>query len=368
MRILHVITNYSKMGGAECMLSKLVLATPEHQHNIISLISISDIYQESLSNAKSSSSLGWKLLKTPSTLLKLARKIKETNPDVIQCWMYHANVIGSLAHLLARSKSKIFWGIHHSLSDYKSEAISVKTALIASRALKRLPSGLIYCSQIAREQHREFGLNASPDHYIPNGVDLEKFSYNPETRQSRAGRILTVGTAGRLHKSKGYPYLLESIRKTVTTSQGITFLLAGRGIHKSNQEFMELVSNAGAPLDRVELLGEVKDMPSFYEGIDVFILSSITEGFPNVLVEAMASGVPCITTNVGDAKLIVRDSGTTVAPKDSEQLAEAIRKYASMPRMEILELSKKARKIVVDNYSLSAVSKNYLAVWAGKSP
>ena len=115
--------------------------------------------------------------------------------------------------------------------------------------------------------------------------------------------------------------------------------------------------------DKVQLLGEVSDMPAFYQSIDAFLLTSITEGFPNVLVEAMASGLPCITTDVGDAKYIVQELGWVAPPRDAAALAEAVLDYVNLTAAAKLELKQQTRARVEQDFSIQQVSRQYLAAW-----
>ena len=351
------------MGGAENMLSRLILAMPEHEHHLVSLMSVSEIYSECLNKVESSHSLGWTLLSTPITIFRLSQVIDRIDADVIQCWMYHANVIGVLAHKISRNNSKILWGIHHSLSDYASESLSVKVALLASRLTKSLTGGIVYCSQVGREQHREFGIKGPPDYYVPNGVDPGIFTPIALCKKYDWNQIV-VGVAGRFHEAKGYPYLLRAIRIIQNRNLLVHFYIAGKGIAADNSEFMKLFKEEGVSLQGVTLLGEVKHMPDFYRSLDLFVLSSITEGFPNVLVEAMAAGVVCIATEVGDAAIIVRGSGSVVPPKDAQSIAAAVLEYFHMSAEVKSRKSTDARLSVLHRYSITSVSKQYLDAWS----
>jgi len=112
------------------------------------------------------------------------------------------------------------------------------------------------------------------------------------------------------------------------------------------------------------LLDQIADMPEFYQSIDAFLMTSITEGFPNVLVEAMASGLPCISTNVGDAKYIVQDLGSIVPPRNAQALADAILAYTQKSDAEKQALKQANRERVEQNFSIATVSRQYMQVWS----
>jgi len=115
------------------------------------------------------------------------------------------------------------------------------------------------------------------------------------------------------------------------------------------------------------LLDQISDIPSFYQSIDAFLMTSITEGFPNVLVEAMASGLPCISTDVGDAKYIVQDLGSIVPPRNAQALADAILAYVQKTEAEKQSLKLATRERVEQNFSIETVSRQYMQVWSQKA-
>ena len=146
--IVHVITSFSGIGGAEIMLSRLIKQTTnECNHVIISLMEVSEHYQDILAQCDSYHTLHWNGLNTVFVIAKLRALLKKINPITIQCWMYHANVLSSLSLLGKRNKPKVFWGIHHSLASIKEESISVKIGLLLSKYLASKPTGIIYCAK-----------------------------------------------------------------------------------------------------------------------------------------------------------------------------------------------------------------------------
>lgn len=356
VKILHVITNYAGMGGAERMLSRLIESLPEAEHHIVSLMQISDLYLTSLQCCKTSRALGWRLINTPLTVVKLKKIIEEIQPDVIQSWMYHANVLSTLAN---SSEAALVWGIHHSLTSIKEESLSTKIALKASRFISNCPDSILFCAESARIQHQSFGFKNNNNIVIPNGIPIREFSSEKIIHSEQT----IVGFAGRYHEAKGFPYLFEAIALVQQKNKTIIFKLAGRDVSTKNQEITQLIADNNIETSRVTLCDQVADMPSFYNGIDLFVLSSITEGFPNVLVEAMASGVPCVTTNVGDAAAIVRDAGLVVESKNAVALADAILDYAAFPIEDKQSMSIKCREIIQQNYELNSVAQMYFSIW-----
>ena len=355
--MVHVITNFAGVGGAEMMLTRLIQQTQDqYEHVIIALMKTSEVYAETLARCQSHYALGWNGLNTLGTIAKLRHLLKSIAPKTVQCWMYHANVLTSLSCIGLSPKPDIFWGIHHSLASPKEESLSTKVALLMSKVLATQPKGVIYCAHSSLQQHQRFGLKNNNAQVIANGVFLDKFQPNPELHEP-----CVIGFAGRYHTAKGYPYLFATLAKL--KDQPIIFKIAGSGANLENPEVKSLFEQYQLDKNKVHLLDQVSDMPAFYQSVDAFLMTSITEGFPNVLVEAMASGLPCISTDVGDAKYIVDELGAIVPPRDPEALANAILDYVHSSQAEKLQLKQASRARVEQHFSIESVSQQYLDMW-----
>lgn len=356
--VVHVITNFAGVGGAEMMLSRLIQYTEDqYQHVIISLMKTSPVYQSTLDRCQAYFSLGWNGLNSLVVIRKLRHLLQELQPQTLQCWMYHANVMTSLSVIGFANKPKVVWGIHHSLASPKDESISTKLALGLSKFLSKQPQAIIYCAHSAMQQHQAFGFNNPNNHVIANGVYLDRFQPNPELHDP-----IVIGFAGRYHPAKGYPYLFETMAKL--KDQPVIFRIVGGGASLNNPEVKALFDQYQLNQNKVQLLDQISDMPAFYQSIDAFLMTSITEGFPNVLVEAMASGLSCISTDVGDAKYIVQDLGTIVPPRNALALADAILSYVDKTEAEKLILKQATRERVEQNFSIETVSRQYVQVWS----
>jgi glycosyltransferase involved in cell wall biosynthesis len=355
--IVHVITNFAGVGGAEMMLARLIQQTEHHcEHVIIALMETSEVYQSTLERCKAYYALGWNGLNSLQVITQLRKLLPQFSPKSVQCWMYHANILTSLSVMGLKHPPKIFWGIHHSLSSPKEESISTKVALAMSKFLAGKPAGIIYCAHSSLSQHRQFGFHNQNSTVIPNGVFLDEFQLNTKLHQP-----LVVGFAGRYHTAKGYPYLFETMAKL--KDQQIIFKIAGSGASLDNVKVKSLFEQYQLDINKVQLLDQISDMSTFYQSIDVFLMTSITEGFPNVLVEAMASGVPCISTDVGDAKYIVGNNEYIVEARDSNALRNAILKYYNLSVSEKIKLKEKSREKVEKKFSIDGVAMEYMKFW-----
>lgn len=356
--MVHVITNFAGVGGAEMMLARLIQQTEhDYQHVIIALMKTSKVYQSTLERCQSHYALGWNGLNTLSTVSKLRALLKNLQPATVQCWMYHANALTSLSVICLAKKPKVVWGIHHSLASPKDESISTKIALGLSKILSKQPNSIIYCAHSSLQQHQAFGFQNPNSEVIANGVFLDKFQPNSALHQPTV-----IGFAGRYHLAKGYPYLFETMG--LLKDENIIFKIAGSGASFKNVDVKALFEQYQLDAEKVHLLDQISNMPAFYQSIDVFLMTSITEGFPNVLVEAMASGLPCISTDVGDAQYIVQDLGAIVPPRNAQALAEAILEYVQKTEAEKHALKLATRERVEQNFSIETVSGQYIQVWS----
>ena len=355
--MVHVITNFAGVGGAEMMLARLIQQTEhDYQHVIIALMKTSEVYQSTLERCQSHYALGWNGLNTLSTVSQLRALLKKLQPATVQCWMYHANALTSLSVIGLAKKPKVLWGIHHSLASPKEESISTKIALGLSKILSKQPDSIIYCAHSSMQQHQAFGFKNGNSQVIANGVFLDKFQPNPQLHEP-----IVIGFAGRYHTAKGYPYLFETMG--LLKDQDIIFKIAGSGASLENPEVKALFDQYQLDSQKVHLLDQISDMPAFYQSIDAFLMTSITEGFPNVLVEAMASGLPCISTDVGDAQYIVQELGEIVPPRNSAVLVQAILNYVQQSNDQRLQLKQAVRERVEAHFSIEKVSQQYMQVW-----
>ena len=355
--IVHVITNFAGVGGAEMMLARLIQQTEhDYQHVVIALMKTSEVYQSTLDRCQSYYALGWNGINTLGTIQKLRVLLKQLQPKTVQCWMYHANALTSLSVIGLAQKPKVVWGIHHSLASPKDESISTKIALGISKILSQQASAIIYCAHSSMQQHQAFGFKNGNSQVIANGVFLDKFQPNLQLNEPTV-----IGFAGRYHTAKGYPYLFETMG--LLKDQDIIFKIAGSGASLENPEVKALFDQYQLDSQKVHLLDQISDMPAFYQSIDAFLMTSITEGFPNVLVEAMASGLPCISTDVGDAQYIVQELGEIVPPRNSAVLVQAILNYVQQSNDQRLQLKQAVRERVEAHFSIEKVSQQYMQVW-----
>jgi len=243
-----------------------------------------------------------------SGLAKLCRVIRRFQPDLIQGWMYHGNLAATLARTLAPGRPVLAWNIRQTLYDLANEKPMTRQVIRANRLFASAPGVLLYNSHLSREQHENFGFSSLNGRVIPNGIDMQQFCYSGEARKRLRSELgipasaLVVGHVARLHPMKDHPAFLRAAVGLALRYPETHFVLSGRDVFLENKTLEPLVP--GQVRDRFHLLGERGDISEIMNAMDIFCLSSAWgEGFPNVIGEAMATGLPCVATDVGDSSV-----------------------------------------------------------------
>lgn len=366
MRILHVITDLHT-GGAEIMLCNLLSATKRKRFDpvVISLISRGTLGLRIEALGVPIFALGmtsgWLL---PHAVWCLAKLVRLVQPDIIHGWMYHGNLAASLAGAVSRNGAKVLWSIHNSLHDLTKEKRMTSALIHLGATLSVFPDRIIYVSGVSLKQHEELGYSPRRSFVLPNGFDCERFkpSTSARFRIRRSLRLaddaFLIGSVGRYHPMKDHDNFLEAAGRLAVRRPNVHFVMVGQGVDQTNYDLMKTIRNL--KLDgRVHLLGLRANMPEIFAGFDIFSSSSLGEAFPVVIGEAMACGVPCVVTNVGDSARIVGDTGKVVPPKDPDALADAMLKLMELPAEERRRLGQKARERIGGHYSLDRIVGDY---------
>ncbi len=367
MKILHIITALS-VGGAQSILHQLlrIWSSSPDQHRVISLVAGGRNVEDIRALGIEVCELGMQPGKLRGTdLLELSRAIRDREPELVQTWLYHADLIGgSIARL--SSRAPIVWGIHHSLSSTRTLRPSTLIVARANALLSRvIPARIHCCSTTALESHARLGYQRSKMVIIPNGVDLTRFQPDPSARSGlRADLHLSqnarlIGMFARFHPQKDHQTMIAAAGLLHDRLPDVHFVLAGHDVDKHNAQLGEWISRAGIG-DHVHLLGLREDMPRLHAAVDVFTLSSSEgEALPLVLCEAMACEVPCVATDVGDMRDVIGDTGGCVAPRDPGALAGAWIAVLELPPSEYQLLGKRARQRVQNKYDLEKIAGLY---------
>ena len=369
LRVLHVISGL-RTGGAEAMLYKLAAALDpsRFENRVVSLLDCGT-YGPRLE------ALGVRVAALHLDKGRLLRRVRELGtvvssfrPQIIQGWMYHGNLAGTLARRIAAARSVLVWNIRQSLYDLDREKGTTALAIVVGATLSRLPHAIVYNSAESAGQHERRGYSSARRRLIPNGFDCALFRPDAEARD-RMRRSLgftqepVVGFIARYHPMKDHRGFLRAAALVRNQIPTVRFVMVGAGVDPSNPDLRAVI--ASLQLERaVKLLGERPDVPDLLNAMDVLACASAWgEAFPNVLGEAMACGLPCVATDVGDSARVIADAGFVVAPRDYESLAHSLCSLLSMRHEQRLDLGAAARRRITDNYSISAVARQYEALY-----
>ncbi len=365
-RIVFIITGLST-GGAEIMLLKVLerLDRQRFAPHVISLTTLGELAPRIAALGIPMNALGMKSgLPSLSGFLRLVKILKRLNPDVVHTWMYHADFLGGLAARLA-GVSAIGWCIRNSNLDKDKTKFSTR-AVVSLCALisKWVPSRILSCSEKARQIHVMRGYVAEKMIVVPNGFDLTRFKPDSDARhQIRTELGITeqtplVGLIGRFDPQKNHVGFFEAAGILHRRMPQVHFVLAGQDIDMRNASLMQAITHEGV-LANTHLLGLRNNIPELMAAVDVLASSSYGEAFPNVLGEAMACGVPCAVTDVGDSAYIVGDTGRVVASGNMTGLATAMEELLVLPPSEKSALGERAHARVAEHFEIGRVVQQY---------
>jgi glycosyltransferase involved in cell wall biosynthesis len=369
MTILHLITGLH-CGGAENQLQQLVSDSNggTFRHIVVSVVPGGELEPELRAAGVEVHSLGLKRGSLSlSGMMRLVGMLRGFRPDVLHCWMYHACLMGAVAARLARTPSLI-WGLRAAHTDLRDYSFLTRLVIRLCARMSSWPQAIVVNSQTAREAHRFLHYNTRRMKVIPNGIDTRRFAPNPESRRAvrqelglRDDHVL-VGMFSRFDPMKDHASFFRAAAAVHQRYPAARFLLAGVGITADNAALMGMVRENGLQ-DATLLLGQRRDIPRLSAAVDVACLSSWTESFPNVVLEAMSSGVPCVVTDAGDSASIVGDTGRIVLVRDTDALAEALSVLVGMDSPSRAALGQKARARVIQCFSLERAVHEYESLY-----
>jgi glycosyltransferase involved in cell wall biosynthesis len=375
IKVLHVVNSLGT-GGAELMLVRLLegMDRKRFDNTVVSLLRIDtfapklhklDIRTESLDIRGGTTVI--------SSAPRLIRLIKDVRPDLVQTWMYHSNLLGLLANRRA-GNAPLSWSVHSSELDFSTYSFGLKLLFKVGARLASMPNATVFTSYLAQQWHERLGFKPRRWQYVPAGVDTSIFRPDSHSRTSLRNELglrhdeLIVGTVARFHAQKDYPTFLRAFAELCRIVPTAHAVMVGADVTPANRGLVQLAQHLGIG-DRVHMLGLRSDIQWIVGGFDLFVLTSaFGESCPTVLIEAMACGVPCVATEVGDSARIIGDTGKIVPVRNSSALAAAC--------VEVLanrgaSSSAAARQRIQECYSLETMTKRFADLFedlAGRRP
>jgi len=358
INITHIITGLN-LGGAETMLYKLIKNTDRKKYNV-EVISLKDkgiIGPKIEQLGIKVHVINMKKIPTINNLFKVRQLIKDA--EVVQTWMYHADLIGYLATRF-KSNMKVLWGIRR--TSLNREENKKSTLLIAkfNALISKKIDKVISCSIAAKKSHINFGYSKDNMMVIPNGFEMNKLNFNSEARYKIRKKLnienkKVIINIGRWNIAKDHKNLIEAYKQVEDFNTHL--IMIGPGITKENIELINLIKKNN--IKNYSLLGPQSEITKYLSAADFYVSSSMSEGFPNVIGEAMACQLPCVVTDAGDSSYIVDNTGIIVPIKDSKELSKGIYNMIQLPKKDRLELGVKARNRIEENFDIKVVTEMF---------
>lgn len=357
--ILHIITTLD-VGGTERMLEKVIRFRISHEHFVICLKGEGKI-------GKTIEDLGVKVvylhLENPIRFLYLPffliKVIFTFKPKLVNAWMYQACLLSLFFKLFGHT---IIWNIRN--NNIRRKYNSWLTVCIAKCLIpfSSFCKKIIYNSYAAENTHSTIGYSRNNTTIIPNSIDCNV--YQPKNKQylfseySQIKPKKLIGFISRYNSHKDPHCFLEAVKIFIQKNKDTVFLCFGEGLDPSNLKWQRHIEKHNLK-NYIYSFGTTQNILHWYSEFDFTTLSSVSESFPNTIVESLACGIPVVATDVGDISKILFEIGIIVPPKRPKELAEAWHKMASLNNQNILELSKACRQKALEKYDVKLTMNQY---------
>lgn len=365
MKILNIITSLED-GGAENTLYKICKYDSGNEIIVISLKGTGKYF----SLLKKIGIKVYCLDMKYYSIIKfysLIKLINLLNPDVVQTWLPHGDFLGGIASRLA-GINKVIWNIRY--SSLKNRAVKLKTIFlinILSKLSYIVPKKIIVNSKSGLKNCKDLRYCNYKLTLIHNGYDLLNFKQDKKKNFIRKKFKIDknahlIGFVARYDRTKDHQNLLNAL--FLVKNKNINFFCVLIGQNIKNKILAKEINRLGLS-NYVKLIDKSKNIFNYLRALDIHVISSKTEGFPNVVAEAMACGTPCVVTDVGDSALIVGKTGWIVPPNNSIKLANTIEKALSeIGKNNWEKKCNLARLRVKKNFEISKMIKSYNKVWS----
>ncbi|HEX8135981.1 MAG TPA: glycosyltransferase [Pyrinomonadaceae bacterium] len=288
---------------------------------------------------------------------RLVRQLRTLRPDILHSFLVEPNLLTVFLKPLLPA-TRVVWGVRASRVHFENYDRFSRLNFRLQCLLSRFADLIIFNSERGRAYHLSEGFPPAKSVVIPNGIDTQAFKPEPEAGSRVRAELgvkpeaLLVGCVGRLDPMKDHPTLVRAARIVCRERENVRFVCVGDGPTDYLAELQLLAQELGVA-EKFIWAGARSNMMALYNALDLLVSASFSEGFPNVIGEAMACGVPCVVTDTGDSALIVGEAGRVVAPRDPASLAEAI--ISSLDKRSV-ETSARARRRILENFSVERMA------------
>ena len=362
MKILHIISSLDK-AGAETVLYNLCTNDFLNKHSVISL-SGNGYYKELLKKKKINVYIfNFKNKNFFIEFINLIKKIKKINPDLVQTWMYHSDVIGGVAAKICNKR--VIWNIRNSNLNIITSKIKTILAFITSIFLSSfIPYKIICCSKNSLRYHYKFYLKSAATYkYIANGFrifinDQKKIRLKTRKILKITDDTFLIGLIARFDPQKNHQFMLSLNKELLKRNIKYKIIFLGKGIEKfPNQKTHK----------NIFFYSKKDNIFEYISALDLHILPSLYgEAFPNILAECMSLGIPCLSTDIGDSKNIILNKNYLIKSNDIELCVKKVLNLYNIflsNKKSWFEIQKKCKKKILSKYQISKMIKKYNNVW-----
>lgn len=370
MKLICFIRNLGR-GGAERQVSLLASGLKNNNYDVIVLtyysnenIMTNPLYAKLINNQVKVLSLNksgrYDLI---GFLYRFIKVIINEKPDVIYSFFPSGNIISCFAKIFHQT-IRIFWGRRSSDLELNKYSLNIKIEHKIEKLFLKVPEVIICNSNRGYDYLLKLGYPENKLHIIHNGVDID---VNKNQKSMRCQIFenfpiidadIVIGAVGRIDYSKDYDVLINAARIIINENNKVKFVVVGRVLDKIYMEKLQQMVYNLELSENFFFLQETNDVASFYNSINIFVSSSYTEGFSNVIAEAMFSGLPCVATNAGDSEILLNKSGVVVDRRDPVALAQGILNVLNLSKKDFDALGKSAHERVIQKFSVQQLVEN----------
>jgi glycosyltransferase involved in cell wall biosynthesis len=294
-------------------------------------------------------------------LARLVKYVRREKPDVLVSHLTDANVLGALASPFIKP-TKLVWEVRASEVPGLRDGDWVARASFAlSGGLSRVPDLVVFNSRAGEKYHLNSGYRPRRTVVIHNGFDTSVFRPQPMARERLRtewgvpAKTCLIGLVGRMDPIKGHELFLNAAGRLAAARSEVRFVLVGDGTGERERQLRALCDSLFLT-DKVIWAGPRDDMPAVYSALDILTLSSLAEGFPNAVGEAMACQTPCVVVSVGDAAALVGQAGGVVPPNDAASLCAGWIELMDYSAAEFSAMQTKARERIVQSFGIERLA------------
>lgn len=377
---MHLITGLGT-GGAERMLFRL-LGSPDsllRRNTVPLVVSLNDLgtYGPRLLDAGvSTHALGLKRGLTGWTgVFRLVALVRRFEPDIVQTWLSHADFMGWLVTRPLRRRPRLYWNLRNSNMEFSQYGSSIGTLVRLLARVSGGVDGIIHNAHSGRRFYERLGFRNDNWIWIPNGLDfaaadeerrrfdMERPTIRQELDIPTGARVIALVARG--DPMKDHRTAIEALSALLSRGVPAVLLLVGKGLGSAESPLGRHAEGCGVPPGSIRWIGETSAVGRFLGVADiVWLTSRFGEGFPNVLLEALAAGRPCVATDVGDSAMVLEPEWPVVPPADPAALADATVTVLDISPQEHQDRVDSAYRRIRGDYALTRIEERYWSVYA----